>query len=389
MSRHLRRAAGAALWCCLPALGLIVAAPGQAAPVVLRSIRHSSDAARTRVVLDLSASATYRHFALGNPSRIVVEVSAAQAARGLSSQAVGDGHVSRVRVNAYSIFTLKSPFRVVLDVKHGGAKAPAPAPAASAPAPEGTRDAPAREAPAGDVPAPSVPERTPRTGPYVVAIDAGHGGEDPGARYHGTSEKDITLDLARALAAELESRPGVKPVLVRKGDYFIPLRKRWDLAERMEADIFISLHCNANPDPTARGTEVFFLSLKGASDAAAREVAARENEVDEKMGVVPEDPVTAIVNDMIQTDVLLKSEHLAEECLRALLSLGTVYERGVKQAGFEVLKSPRMPSVLVEAAFISNKAENKLLRDGKWQEKLSERLAEGIDAYLRQVARAE
>jgi N-acetylmuramoyl-L-alanine amidase len=179
-------------------------------------------------------------------------------------------------------------------------------------------------------------------------------------------------------------------VLVRKGDYYIPLRRRWTLAEKQGADLFVSLHCNASQDKNAAGTEVFFLSLKGATDEASVELAQFENAVDAKMGVeTPEAGLDAIIFDMQQTDVMAKSQMLAEACLDHLYELGTVYSRGVKQAGFAVLKSPRMPSILVEAAFISHKDEVKLLRDPGWREEFGRRLARGISDYVQSVQGTE
>jgi N-acetylmuramoyl-L-alanine amidase len=230
----------------------------------------------------------------------------------------------------------------------------------------------------------------PPRGDWVVAIDAGHGGQDNGASYHGAKEKDIALALAREVQAELDKRPGIQAFLVRKGDYYIPLRRRWTLAEKQGADLFVSIHCNASRDQKGKGTEVFFLSLKGASDEQARELAEFENSVDEKMGVeVAGDDLNGILQDMVQADVLAKSQMLAEICLDNLYELGTVYNRGVKQAGFGMLKSPRMPSVLVEAAFISNKDENKLLRDPRWQRAFGRELADGIVAYTQSVGASE
>ncbi len=230
----------------------------------------------------------------------------------------------------------------------------------------------------------------PRKGPWRVAVDAGHGGDDHGAVHFGTSEKDITLKLARETVAELNQRDAVEAFMVRKGDYFIPLYQRRAIAEKENADLFVSLHCNASRRSAAQGTEVFFLSLKGASDQAARELAEFENEVDQKMGVAPEpEGLGGILFDMRQTDVLVKSEILAETCLNQLFSLGTVYNRGVKQAGFAVLKSSRIPSVLVEAAFVSNRKENRLLKSGKWQRSFGKCMADGIEAYCKNVQRAE
>jgi N-acetylmuramoyl-L-alanine amidase len=194
----------------------------------------------------------------------------------------------------------------------------------------------------------------------VIAIDAGHGGQDHGARYFKTSEKDITLSLARELKSELDKRGKLKPLLVRKGDYFIPLAAggRWP---RSKGPVCREHPPQCDRDGKAQGTEVFFLSLKGATDARSQDLAERENEVDRQMGVsVAEDDLDAIVFDMMQTDVLAKSQMLAETCLTNLFGLGTVYGRGVKQAGFAVL-SLRGSSILVEPPS-SHKDENEPLR---------------------------
>jgi len=394
------------------ALLVLLCLPGlrEAQAATLQKIRHSTSEERTRVVLDLSASTDYTHRVLDSPPRIVVEIPQGATAPGVQDRAIGDGYVSRVRMNVlnggrlqvvldleslqdYSIFTLDRPFRIVVDVRHAGPGAPKPEPARTR-----TPEAPPSKQPAATPsPPPAKPPARDRNpvpvldrpvhGKWVIAIDAGHGGEDRGAHHHDTDEKDITLALAKELKEELDQVQGVETILVRKGDYFIPLRRRWTLAEKQGANLFVSLHCNASKDKDACGTEVFFLSLKGATDEAATELAQRENAVDEKMGVpaAETDDLGDIIFDMMQTDVLSKSQLLAESCLDHLFQLGTVYNRGVKQAGFAVLKCPRIPSVLVEAAFLSNRKENKMLRDKAWRQEFSKRLAEGLVSYIQNV----
>ncbi len=403
------------------ALLLMVTAVMASAETV-QKIRYSSNAERTRVVLDLNRAPDFSHRPLPDPPRVVVEFPRGTIASGVKPFSIGDGYVSAVRINelrsgrlqvvldlehalSYKVLVLTDPHRLVVDVEHAGAPAPAGTPPPAEPArdrppdrddgagtaapPRAEATPPAAQQPRDRDPVPIIPE-PPRKGPWKIAVDAGHGGQDHGARHHGTSEKDITLKLARELVAELNRRPGMQAFMVRKGDYFIPLYERRALAERDSADLFVSLHCNASRRGSAAGTEVFFLSLKGASDEAARELAELENMVDEKMGVAPEpEGLDSILFDMRQTDVLAKSEMLAETCLNQLFSLGTVYNRGVKQAGFAVLKSPRIPSVLVEAAFLSNREENRLLKSGKWQREFGKCMADGIEAYCKNVQRAE
>ncbi len=408
------------------ALVALLLTVGSALPLLaatVTDIRYSSNRERTRMVLDLDSAANFTHRPLDDPPRVVVELPGSSFGSGAAPFSIGDGYVQRVRLNDlrsgkiqvvldlekpldYSVLVLKGPDRIVVDVKHAGAPAP-PAAAGSGSgdgkqgagpgdhAPSSTKPSPDAGAPAGasEEEAPSLPlaiPAPPRKGPWVIAVDAGHGGDDTGAHYLGTNEKDITLDLSRELVDELNRRSGVRAYMVRRGDYFIPLYQRRTIAHQDSADLFVSLHCNASRKSAAKGTEVYFLSLKGASDEAAKELAKRENEVDERMGVAPEAPdLDQILFNMRQTDVLAKSQILAETCLQSLFKLGTVYDRGVKQAGFAVLKFTDIPSVLVEAAFISNRQENRLLRSGKWQRDFARTMADGIESYCKNVDRAE
>ncbi len=392
----------------LLALVCMASGTGIAQAATLTGIRHSTTDERTRVVLDLNGASEYTHRVLADPPRIVVELPGGKLGSGVGDHPVGNGILTRVRINTlrslqivldlegihdYTIFTLDNPPRLVIDVKHAGQRPVTPAPTAAetkTPAASGSAakdPAPSAKTEPEEPPARAIPvTRPPVKGEWIVAIDAGHGGQDHGARHFDTSEKDITLALAGALKEELEKYPGVKVVLVRKGDYFIPLRRRWTLAEKQGAHLFVSLHCNASKDRDASGTEVYFLTLKDATDEAAQDLAQRENAVDEKMGVpAAETDLKDIIDSMLRADVLTKSGLLAEQCLDNLYHLGTVHGRGVKQAGFAVLKSPRMPSVLVEAAFISNRKENKMLRDAGWRREFSARLAEGIVAFVQSV----
>jgi N-acetylmuramoyl-L-alanine amidase len=226
----------------------------------------------------------------------------------------------------------------------------------------------------------------------IVAIDPGHGGDDTGALgYRHLPEADIVLAIAKKLKAELEDIPGVSAVLTRSGDYFIPLRKRIEIARKYQADIMISIHCNASRNRDATGTEVYFLSLNGATDEASVSLAAAENAADLIGGTPPQagDDLLGILFDLRQSDTLRRSSELAENLLDALrdedrLSTG----RGVKQAGFVVLKAPDIPAVLVETAFITNPREAAMLKDSQFQSKMAERLADGVQEYLKNHARS-
>lgn len=219
---------------------------------------------------------------------------------------------------------------------------------------------------------------------FIVAIDPGHGGEDPGAiGYHRLQEADVVLAIAKKLKAQLDQIPGVSAVLTRDGDYFIPLRKRIDIARRFQADLFISIHCNASRDRDATGTEVYFLSLTGATDESARSLAEKENAADLVGGIPPEtgDDLLSILFDLRQNDTIRRSSEVAEMLIDDVAADTRLVTRGVKQAGFVVLKAPEIPSVLVETAFITNPREASILRDAQFQTKFAEHLAQGIMSY--------
>jgi N-acetylmuramoyl-L-alanine amidase len=222
----------------------------------------------------------------------------------------------------------------------------------------------------------------------IVAIDAGHGGEDPGARGRlGTREKDVTLAIARRLKAAIDREPNMRAVLVRDGDYFIPLAQRVVKARRVQADLFVSVHADAWVRPDARGSSVFALSERGATSAAARMLAARENESDLIGGVNlgVRDPVLArTLLDLSLTATINDSLKLGRAVLSEIGDVNTLHKHAVEQAGFAVLKAPDVPSILVETAFISNPEEEKRLKESAYQEKLAVAIVGGIKRYLAQ-----
>ncbi|MGH7681710.1 MAG: N-acetylmuramoyl-L-alanine amidase family protein [Candidatus Eiseniibacteriota bacterium] len=224
----------------------------------------------------------------------------------------------------------------------------------------------------------------------IVAIDPGHGGEDPGAiGSRRLQESDVTLAIAKRLKAQLDLMPGFSAVLTRSGDYFIPLRQRIEIARRYQADLLISIHCNASRDHDATGTEIYFLSLTGATDEAARSVAEAENSADLIGGVPPQsgDDLLSILFDLRQNDTIRRSSELAEVLIDAVGSDSRLVTRGVKQAGFVVLKAPEIPSVLIETAFVTNPREASILKDTQFQTKFAEMLADGLEAYQKQHLR--
>ena len=225
----------------------------------------------------------------------------------------------------------------------------------------------------------------------VVAVDAGHGGDDAGARGPrsvNVLEKNVTLAVAKALVDELNRTPGVKGVLTRNGDYFIPLHDRYHMAEKMKADLFISIHANSTKKRgSGSGTEVYFLSLSGASAQADRDLADAENAADLVGGVPAQtgDELVNILYDVKRSSVLQQSQLLAETVLDNVAAGRRLESRGVKQAGFVVLKSVEFPSILVETAFINNPNEAKLLKNPTFQQSMAKQIAEGVKEYFRRA----
>ncbi len=220
----------------------------------------------------------------------------------------------------------------------------------------------------------------------TIAIDAGHGGEDPGASgASGSREKDITLTIAKKLKAKIDAEPNMRGVLTRDGDYFIPLHGRVNKARKLQADLFVSIHADAFTNPAARGSSVFALSEKGATSASARYLAKKENESDLIGGVSlnVKDPVLArTLLDLSQTATINDSLKLGKAVLGQIGNINKLHKNHVEQAGFAVLKSPDIPSILVETAFISNPEEERKLNDDAYQDTLVTSILQGIKKYF-------
>jgi N-acetylmuramoyl-L-alanine amidase len=221
----------------------------------------------------------------------------------------------------------------------------------------------------------------------IIAIDPGHGGEDPGAHgQRGTYEKDVVLAIGRELVKELNRQQGVRAILIRDGDYYLGLRKRIDKAREAQADLFVSIHADAFQDPKVRGASVYTLSRRGASSEAARWLAERENSADLVGGVRLEDKddmLKSVLLDLSQIGTLQASSEAADRILDQLKSLGKTHKRRVQQAGFVVLKSPDIPSILVETAFISNPVEERRLRSRTHQQNIAKAIGSGIVKYFK------
>ena len=223
--------------------------------------------------------------------------------------------------------------------------------------------------------------------PVIIAIDAGHGGEDPGAHGpHGTKEKDVVLAIARQLEKMIRQEPGMMPVMTRDGDYYLSLRERTQKARADKADLFVSIHADAFRDHRVSGSSVYALSQNGASDEAARWLAEKENDSDLIGGVSLDDKdslLASVLLDLSQTATIEASLDVGSSVLKSLDDLGKLHKHKVQQEGFVVLKSPDIPSILVETAFISNPRDERHLRSTAYQRKIALGILSGIKAYFK------
>ncbi|NCF23177.1 MAG: AMIN domain-containing protein [Gammaproteobacteria bacterium] len=357
---------------------ILLCTAAQAASTV-ENIRIWAENGKTRVVLDLSRPAAHNIFTLRGPDRLVVDLKSSRLSESLKAMPQGTGSVRSIR----SAVRANGQLRVVLDLN------------------EAVRSRSFTAGPnnkygdrlvidlqrTGGLHAVKTASEAYKPGrDVVVAIDPGHGGHDPGAIGRGkTREKDVALQISRTLAARINAEPGMKAVLVREGDYYVDHRRRMEIARRNKADLFISVHADAVDDRRAYGASVYALSLKGASDEAARQLAERENASVRIGGVSLEDKdevLASVLLDLSQSAALSASMDVGSKVIRELARLGKVHRRTVQQAGFLVLKSPDMPSILVETAFISNPSEEKKLRDKRHQERLADALLAGIRTYF-------
>jgi N-acetylmuramoyl-L-alanine amidase len=346
----------------------------------------------TRVVFDVSGPHTYKLFTLQNPERVVIDVPAGQVASTLKADAVSGGLVKGVRVARNKpdtlriVFDLEQPtrprsfslkpngqygHRLVVDLYETGKI-------------EKQVSEPSRKTVAAQPEATRAVSSSPRD--LVIAIDAGHGGDDPGAiGRRGTREKDVVLAIARRLAKLIEREPGMRPVLIREGDYYIGLRQRIDMARQHKADLFISIHADGFKDSRAHGSSVYVLSNRGASSEMGRWLEAKENAADLAGGVSLDDKddlLAEVLLDLSQSATMEASFEVADNMLAELKRIGKTHKSTVQQAAFVVLKSPDIPSMLVETAFISNPAEENKLRDKRHQQALASAMLKGVRDYF-------
>ena len=377
-----------------------------AGAVEIRAIQLSAGNEGTRVVLDLSARTAHSVMTLTNPDRIVIDLSDARLAPAARRAPPGSGVIKQVRMahnasgerivldlsrsmrpsSVLSAASGRSGYRLVVELAgRGGAISDAHATARDAQAP--AREAPPRGAAPESAEAPiKVEHARPAARDLIIAIDAGHGGDDPGAiGKNGTREKDVTLAIARALEQRVDVEPGMKAVLTRDGDYFVPLRDRMRRARAHQADLFVSIHADSIRDRSVDGSSVYILSQHGATTEAARWLAEGQNAADLIGGVSLEnkgDMLASVLLDLSQTASLTESHTAAEHVLRQLNMVGEVRKPLVQQAGFMVLKSPDIPSMLIETAYISNPAEELRLRSVTHQAKLAAAIHRGLRAYF-------
>lgn len=426
-------------------LSVLASTLAMAAEVTRLRVWHAPDG--TRFVFDLTGPASFDVFPIKGPERVVIDIHGAVAREPLSLPATVTERVRGVRHGRTD-----KGLRVVLDLEHAvevrkillppraqyghrlvvdvldprGFVRPAPAPQAPAgPATAPVVAPPAPAAPASSTPfvaaapvvsapAPVAPPTVPippaapapttrpvvtdsmpawRRDGVVIAIDAGHGGDDVGAvGARGTYEKDVVLAIARELQKLIEREPGMRAVMIRDGDYYVGLRERIEKARQHRADMFVSIHADAFRDRRVRGSSVFVISRSGATSEAARWLAERENAADLVGGVTLEDKdpqLRSVLLDLSQAASLKTSLEVANSVLGKLRQLGPTHGDRVQQAGFVVLKSPDIPSLLVETAFISNPVEEQRLRNHRFRVRLAEAIRDGITNYFDRAAPRE
>ena len=413
----------------------MLVAPALHAAATVTSARVWPAAEYTRVTIESATPIAYQMLMLKNPERMVVDLEDVVVTPALQDLAAkigaNDPYVKAVRVGRFKpgtvrlvfdlkteakpeVFTLKpiaeygnrlvldiypvqavDPLLALLERSQGATEQPAvtpPAPGPAAPLPL------SKDYKTGDnsfvtasIPPPAKtprPTRSDNQRLIIVAIDAGHGGEDPGARGRGgTLEKDVTLAIAQKLKAMIDREPNMRGVLTRDGDYFIPLHHRVEKARKVYADLFVSVHADAFIKPHARGSSVFALSERGATSSAAKWLAKKENDADLIGGVnldVHDPYLKLTLADLSFTAQINDSLKLARAVLTELGEINTLHKSDVEQAGFAVLKAPDIPSILVETAFISNPDEEKKLKSSAYQDQMADAILAGIKRYFAQ-----
>ena len=360
--------------------GLAVAAPVDS----LRQVELRTAGQSAQLTLTVSGEGRHKLFTLDNPHRLVIDLPATRPVAGLKLPPPA-GPVQSLRSGQQPGQTT----RIVLQLP---ARLPSQDHWVALPGKQSRLVVSLGEPLAAAQPDPA-PRTAPRRAPppagreIVVAIDPGHGGQDPGATGKaGLQEKDVTLAIARALAERINQTPGLRAVLTRNSDRFVVLRDRIDFARAARADLFVSIHADSIANPEVAGSSVYVLSERGASSEAARWLAERENAADLKGGVSLGDKqgeLAKVLLDLSQTASIGSSMEAAERVLGWLDRVGEVRKSRVQQAGFVVLKSPDIPSMLVETAYISNPQQEKQLRSADYQEQIAVAIHGGLIDYFR------
>jgi N-acetylmuramoyl-L-alanine amidase len=369
----------------IPLFLLFLSLPLQAQQVEVEGARIWTEPDQTRLVWDIAKPVDHKIFSLDDPDRLVIDIPDARL----------EGKLPTVKADEPLLIGIRSgiregdDLRLVLDLKQKArAKSFLLEPKGKyghrlvvdlTPSGKGASGKHAKIAKGH-------PSDSTHLRNVIVAIDAGHGGADPGATgATGTREKDVTLQIARRLARLMKKEPGMTPVLTRNGDYFIRLRKRIDLARKKKADLFVSIHADAYRNQRVRGSSVYTLSQRGASSEAAKWLADKENRADLIGGIdlsEGDDTLKTVLLDMTQSATLEQSNLAAKRVLANLQKVGSVHKGSVQKAGFVVLKAPDIPSMLVETAFISNPEEEKRLRSSEHQARLAGAILAGIRVYF-------
>ncbi|MDP2267079.1 MAG: N-acetylmuramoyl-L-alanine amidase [Thiobacillus sp.] len=376
------------LLCCALTSGL-----AQAAELTATRLWPSPD--YTRITLEAAQAVTYKYFTLSNPDRLVIDLDGMETGAALESLAgqltADDPYISAIRLGKYR----PGVMRLVLDLKsaikpsvfqlqpleqYGHRLVVDLYPAQAAQATNSSRPGMVEPAKASRSAVPQYARL------ITVAIDAGHGGEDPGAiGANGSHEKNITLALAKKLKQKIDAQENMRAVLIRDGDYFVPLGQRVIKARGAQADLFLSIHADAFIKPEARGSSVFALSENGATSVAARWLAKKENDADLVGGInvdVKDPFLKRTLIDLSQTATINDSLRLGHAVLKEIGGVNILHKSHVEQAEFAVLKAPDIPSILIETAFISNPEEEKRLNDPGYQDKLVDAIVSGIKVYF-------
>ncbi|MAY35861.1 MAG: N-acetylmuramoyl-L-alanine amidase [Spongiibacteraceae bacterium] len=360
-------------------LTLLISAAGFAAEV--KDVRLWRAPDHTRVVFDLSGPAEYQVFQLNNPERLVVDISRTRLKQLPADLKFDDSPISRLRHGVREGKDLRVVFDLTREVKIGSFML-----AASGDLHDRlVIDFHDKQSAARTVK--TAVDITSGRRPVIIAIDAGHGGEDPGAIGPGRLyEKKVVLEISKELQRLFNSTKGYKAELVRTGDYYVGLRQRRDIARKMQADLFISVHADAFKTPHASGSSVYALSQRGATSASAAFLAQRENDSDLVGGVSlsdKDDILAGVLTDLSMTASMDASLRIGANVLDGMGRMTKLHSKRVEQAAFAVLKSPDIPSILVETGFISNPGEARKLATSSYRKQMAQAIFSGVDSHFR------